>query len=318
MSELTVSTSGSECLDLEDLAAFADGRLTGAERERAVEHLADCERCYEVLAEVMQIQEEEEGDEDEVSEQSPTADDPTDDEPLAEVVVHPSSRPWLWPTAGVAAAAALIVMVAAPLVRDDRRPPPAAGWDEHPWIILRSGPQEVEPEALAFRLGVWSIDLEVALEATRTDRAEGISELIQHYAAGLEQSTDVRERLEDLRARLQADVPPAKLARQARRVAGLLEDLAMPPPYFELGRWVEEGRAAALVGDRSFFESRDTDRFLQRMKSFEPAPDISVTLSKELIPELKTIRSLIDAELTDDQLARIEESLARIIQLAGT
>src|SRR5687767_6985686 len=41
------------CVGLEDIAALAEGRLSGAERERVVGHVAGCEECREVLAGVM-------------------------------------------------------------------------------------------------------------------------------------------------------------------------------------------------------------------------------------------------------------------------
>ncbi len=42
------------CSTLEDLAAFAEGRLRGAERAQVIDHLAGCADCREVLAESME------------------------------------------------------------------------------------------------------------------------------------------------------------------------------------------------------------------------------------------------------------------------
>ncbi len=310
MSELMASTSEADCLDLEDLAAFADGRLTGFERERAVKHLADCERCYEVFAEVVQFQEDEDGQDEEDEENRPGA-GAERDQRLAEVVVHPRSRSWLWPSAGAAvAAAALVVLVAAPLLRDGRRPPPAAGWDEHGWLTLRGGPiLPLSPEARAFRLGVRSIDLMVALEAGRADPAKAHSAWLVGVAGDLEHSNDARVLLQDLRARLRVGEAPASLVRQAEKAVGLLEDVASPPQYYELGKWVEEGRAAALVGDHRFFTSR--------LKGFEPSPESPGGLPRELIVELNKVRSLIAAKPTGEELKSLERALARIVDLAG-
>ena len=44
--------------ELETLAAFVDGRLSGAERASVVEHLASCDDCLEVVAETAAVQEE--------------------------------------------------------------------------------------------------------------------------------------------------------------------------------------------------------------------------------------------------------------------
>ena len=38
------------CLSLEEIAAFAEGRLVAAERAAAMGHLAGCEECREILA----------------------------------------------------------------------------------------------------------------------------------------------------------------------------------------------------------------------------------------------------------------------------
>jgi hypothetical protein len=43
-----------DCLDAETLAAWTDGSLTGAQRNAAETHAADCERCLTVLAAIAQ------------------------------------------------------------------------------------------------------------------------------------------------------------------------------------------------------------------------------------------------------------------------
>lgn len=48
-------TGGAACLDAERLAAFADGRLAGDERLSVERHLADCDTCREVFAEVIRL-----------------------------------------------------------------------------------------------------------------------------------------------------------------------------------------------------------------------------------------------------------------------
>ncbi|HEV3060368.1 MAG TPA: zf-HC2 domain-containing protein, partial [Vicinamibacterales bacterium] len=44
-----------DCPDLETLAAFLDGRLSKADRERIAGHVSECETCYFVFAEASQI-----------------------------------------------------------------------------------------------------------------------------------------------------------------------------------------------------------------------------------------------------------------------
>ncbi len=308
------STPGGECLDLEDLAAFADGLLTGMEREHAVKHLADCERCYEVFAEVVQIQEEE-GRQDE--EEDRPGDGTDSGERLAEVVVHPRSKSWSWSIAGGAVAAAVVALVAIPLLRDGRHPAPPVGWDENGWLTFRGG-SILSPEARAFQLGVRTIDLEIALEAGRTTPAKDHSDWLAWLAGGLEHPNGAPELLRDLSARLLAGEAPASLVRQAKKAAGLLEDVASPPLYYELGRWVEEGREAALVGDHRYFTSRRTRGFLSRLQALETSPGIPGALPGELTAELNKVRSLIAGKPTGEELKRLERTLARIVDLAGS
>lgn len=62
--------SGS-CLDLSDLAAFAEGRLQGAEREQVIAHLNRCGYCYEIVSDTMHfLQQGEEEDAETISGQS--------------------------------------------------------------------------------------------------------------------------------------------------------------------------------------------------------------------------------------------------------
>ena len=312
MAELTASTSG-DCLDLEDLAAFADGRLTGSERDRAVQHVADCERCYDIFSEVVQLQE----DEREEEATDVLVDEAGGGERLAEVIEHPRSRSWWRPGAGAVAAAALIALVAAPWLRDGRFPPPAAGWDEHPdWVTLRRV-SFLSPEAQAFRLGVRSTDLVVALEAGRSKPAEEHSASLAGLAAGFEHATEARNLLLGLRARLREGEQPSGLVRDAKRAVGLLEDIGSPPPYYRLGRWVEEGRKAALVGDREFFKSGKTRRFLEYLERFEASPEISGDLLGQLAAGLDDVRSRIAAEPTGGDLESLERALKQVADLAA-
>ena len=41
--------------DLESLAAFADGRLQGVEKEQVVAHLANCPACYDLFVECLHL-----------------------------------------------------------------------------------------------------------------------------------------------------------------------------------------------------------------------------------------------------------------------
>ncbi len=301
MSELTASTSGADCLDLEDLAAFADGRLTGAEREQAVRHVADCERCYEIFAEVVRLQE--------AAAEEARADVQDTGPPLAEVVLHPKSRSWLWPS-GAVAAAALVLMVAAPLLRNDDVPTPDPGWDEHRWPEFRSGDGGPWSEQEgAFRLGVLSIDLEIALKAGRAERAVALTYRLEETLRSVESTEPQRALYGNLRERLERGEEPATLAKPAETATGFLELLSMPPSYYTLGRWVEQGRRAALAGDRRFFSRRETSRVLRELEHVELPPNVFRAMT--------TVRELIAQGPGSADLVPLEEALTEIITQGG-
>jgi len=52
---MTPEPRRADCLDAEQLAVFADGGLTAAERQQIESHLAGCDDCYEALVEVTAI-----------------------------------------------------------------------------------------------------------------------------------------------------------------------------------------------------------------------------------------------------------------------
>ncbi len=70
-------TTQTSCLDHETLAAFIDGRLREDSRRSVVDHLAQCEDCYELMVESLRLHQTPEGEEDQ------------DDRPLLALVPDP-------------------------------------------------------------------------------------------------------------------------------------------------------------------------------------------------------------------------------------
>lgn len=300
-----------ECLDLEDLAAFADGRLFGAERRQVVEHLADCESCYEIFAEVKAFEDEEAPGGAAAESASP--------EPMAEVVVHPRARAWLRPGLGGLAAAAVLALVVMPLVRVDRFPAPDPGWDGHRWMATRGGPvesprvwppQDLDREKAAFRLGVRTIDLRVALSADRIDRAAEVCEELEGLLRNFERPETLTSRYEGLRRRLGQGEPAEILLEEANEAEGLLEDYAVPRHYYVLGRWTEEARAAAVTRNRRFFTRRETGRLLDGFEGIEMSPP-------GISEELEKVIALIAGGVAEEDLEALLRSLDRIDTYAG-
>ncbi len=230
--------------DLEDLAAYLDGRLADELKARVEERLLRDEDYYEVFTESLRFQEEQA-------------------EETGGEVVTPAVWWRSWKTmAPLAVAAALVAALGLPrlmlgpptgelLKRLDVGAVVAAGdeWADPGWPRLRGDSRsDLEPEQRAFRIGTRTVDLQVALVAG--DRAAA-----SLAAAQLDQWADDDFLVPigayaDLRARINGGEPDALKIQAADledHLAEGLEDAA--GRRYALGRWNETGRLAALAGD---------------------------------------------------------------------
>jgi len=142
--------------DLEDLAAFVDGRLAGELRQSVEERLARDPAYYEVFLETLRFREEN------------------------EAVASPAERRRVSFVRPALAAAAVVVMavgvwwLASPsdatvrlALLDAERIVELEGWDSLDWTVQRGTelPRKLSAEQKAFRLGVRTVDFRVALAA---------------------------------------------------------------------------------------------------------------------------------------------------------
>lgn len=296
------------CPDLEDLAAFADGRLAAGRRAAVVEHLASCEGCYEVYAETLRVSEE----------LAAVEDEPANDE-LAPVVVHPRSFRWAWPAAAALAAAAAIVLVLRlpdflSTSRTSGELVAAAGigpesrlgneWDVHGWTETRGSTNpygRLSPEERWFRIGVRVVDLRGALAIGGRDVASGI---VAQIVLLLESEEFAIQNIlyEPMREALESDAPTESLIEMGSQA----EEHLFPEnaAYFELGKWVEAARLAAIAGEARYFESREFRGFLRRLPREE--------LPASVVEKLAELETLIKTEPDTKALADL---LAKIIAL---
>jgi hypothetical protein len=243
------------CPEIEALAAFAEGRLAGAERTALVAHVADCEACREIVAETRAL----------AAETHAAA-----GSELAAGEVVPFRRP---ARAGnrrralLATAAALTVAVAGILWL--RPGPPSAGsalaelggdaqtlarlggdWTEPLWSVTRGDGPVVSEAARAFRLGVRSADLELALAADDRRAARRVATESALLVGDVPLADPVAHLYRELarRAGEPAEPLPA-LADDAATAAALARD-AVDLDLWQLGRWSEVGRLAATAGVR--------------------------------------------------------------------
>lgn len=288
------------CPDLEELAAFADGRLSGAARDAVVEHLADCEDCYEVYAETLRVRE------DLGPRAVPLADDPPLTIPAdAPVVVHPRSfRPprWAVPVAALAAAAALAVVVLpwwlgtrtpvvpvgdlAVLVSDSSLGD-VDGWYEHDWPRMRGqgpvlGTSDIDSAKRAFRLGVHTVDLEAA---TRLDDEASAARQAQQLETLVDEDDFLRffsPQYQDLKNRVRGGADQHELLTTESRLEVLLTQDADPlfSFYYSFGKWTETARLAALTGHAEYFIGSDFRRGLRKLRDAELAEDVVAKVGK--------------------------------------
>jgi len=299
-------------LDLELLAALADGRLSGTERERALKMLASSDDALEIFANTVRAQ-------------------PPQDS--ADVVPIAKARGWGWAkiAAPLAAAAAIAFAILPKLLGPGSLVVPAtmqlasaprfndvvrAGLDEQKWSVTRgagsSGPAAVGSEVesrLAFRLGVRSVDVVVALRIPDIVLAARMTGEIIETLKSVDLAQAVAARYTDFSTRLSTESPAASITR-ATEIEEQLRDL-LHSPSFLLGQWAEVADLAAQAREASFFTSSQGMRFI---KSAIPADQLTSD-------DANAIRR-VDARLTeshdDRSFEEVHAVLKQLIQRRGS
>ncbi len=241
------------------LAAFVEGHLSKADRQKVLLHLADCSTCSELVAETQQFLVGSQGSA--VSEL-----------PRRSLATARPSRRWFI-SAAVAAALAWAVpglwRVAGPVaaglsaeLAGQIGPELSDDLVDRVWSYQTAGLSFAAPltaEQANFRWGVASIDLEVA--AARGDRRA-----VEVVRAGLESWQDSAPELRAAKAVIAAlaSDDPSRWLDRLRRLESRLQESA-EPSAFPLGRWVEAGRLAALAGDEAL---------LRRILASAPRPPV--------------------------------------------
>lgn len=304
-------------VDLELIAAFIDGRLSGEERARAVKLLADSDEALELFASTLR-----------------------DRQVAPEVKVVPitTARRWRQWKVMVPVAAAAVLAILSTLVN---RGPQAvlaseyamaltqdpqfasglrAGWDQRPWTVTRgagssreaTGARPVGSPAeskLAFRLGVRSLDLQVALRRGDTALAGGLTSEILETLGGVLFSDPVAASYTELKLRLSTD-PVARSIERASSAERRLSDI-LGSPSFALGQWVAAADLAAQARDRTFFESSLGTRFIN---STMPAG----SLVTEDTVALRSIDARATRGLDDRALNDVHTVLETVIKRRGS
>lgn len=283
--ELERETVDLEGPDLEDLAAYIDGRLTGARKTQVEERLFRDDEYHEIFLDAVRFQQ-------------------AQAQGAGEVVRPPAGR-WgrSWRVAATVAAAAAAAVLGVVLLSPDRtvagwasRLAPQAvlaqgeRWDDPGWSRSRGGEEAYRPKELAFRLGVRSLQLRLALSAGEREivalQADRLARLARE--AELVLVPALYESLKD------DDVEIGELRRRAELAEkACYEDDSPEQRFYLLGAWAEAGRLAALTHD---------GKALSRLARARPA----------VPPEagLDSLLANLDAALDRKGADRFQESLS--------
>jgi len=266
-----------DCSALEEVAAFAEGRLRGAERERLIAHLAGCADCREVLAETIEV--------------GADLDAETSDQKVADLrpvaVLRPMRSEW---AVRVGAVAATVVVVGSSLVawqlEARKHPPSRSEWlaempparelAPHIWggIRMRGAGEAGELSAQSTEIGALLVDLEVALAANDAGSA---SDVLNRAATILDAAGMMDDDATMLRSAAERDIVATRtvmatqLPELQKRLVERFDDF-----YLDLGSFAGEARIAVTVGDRDFLTARHTRRYIawlltQRDRALSPA-----------------------------------------------
>jgi hypothetical protein len=268
MAAFETSTTLGPCPTDEELAAFLDGTLTKAERERITAHLVECESCYEIFAGAVHFQQDAPATEQERT-----------------VVPFPSNkdggrpirRRWWIPAAAAAVLAVGFGLAAyrtlaepnmetAELI-ESLQSKPAAADQPGPFSTYRGlghgGSTSWDSDPPSFKVGVLFVDLRIGWTKGRDQKAADllgqISQELDHMVAMSDRSKSYAADAEQIRHH-GVDALGSPAAGLKTREAELDKDLARRS--FDFGKWAEAGRLFALTQTPDFFKSRDNRRFL--------------------------------------------------------
>ena len=304
------------------VAAFIDGKLSGADRERVVRLLADSEEAFEIYADAVRARADLEA---EGIIPLPVP-DPVPVRPAADPVPIRRSR-WLTAGAPLAAAAALLIAVlprvetnlanAAFAMRAESiaqpltgRPQLAmalrSGLDEPRWSATRGGPSTFVDTTAALRLGARATDLEVAIAVGDRERAGRLVTEMVELLDSVTLSDATRAEYGELRKRINTGGSISSIKAAAVTADEHLHDF-LDSRWYGTGKWLAASELAARAHSADFFKSSETARFLKAaIRSGEFAPDE--------VEALRQVERAAKRGIAENEFAMVRETFAKLIQ----
>jgi hypothetical protein len=303
------------------VAAFIDGKLSGADRERVVRLLADSEEAFEIYADAVRARADLEA---EGIIPLPVP-DPVPVRPAADPVPIRRSR-WLTAGAPLAAAAALLIAVlprvetnlanAAFAMRAESiaqpltgRPQLAmalrSGLDEPRWSATRGGPSTFVDTTAALRLGARATDLEVAIAVGDRERAGRLVTEMVELLDSVTLSDATRAEYGELRHRITTGDSISSIKAAAATADEHLHDF-LDSRWYGTGKWLAASELAARAHSADFFKSSETARFLKAaIRSGEFAPDE--------VEALRQVERAAKRGIAENEFTMVRETFAKLI-----
>ena len=302
-----------EDFDPDLIAAFIDGRLSGAERERAVRLLAESEAAFEIYSDAVMAR----GD--------------LKETPVLSLTGHREERrSRRWWIAGVPAAAAAALLIAVfPAVQARRanatlamhadsiaqpltsRPQLALAlgptWDEGRWSVNRGGGSTFVDSTVALRLGVRAMDLQVALAVRDRDRASRLAAEMAELLGSVSLGDAARVEYAGLRKRIVDGDSIGEVVTAASAADDYLRDLFVKLPWFGFGKWFAACELAARAHSADFFSSPETERFLE-------AAIRSGRFARDDVEALRRVAALAKRRVSDNEFEAVRETFAKLIE----
>jgi len=295
------------------VAAFIDGRLSGAERDRVVRLLAQSEAAFEVYADALRAHA-----------------DLAADAPIPFPAPRPVPRPRpVWLTAGIplAAAAALLIAVL-PTVQSrranatfamgaERIAQPLTGQpqyatalrsalDEPRWSVTRGGGSTFVDTTAALRLGVRATELQVALGVEDRERALRAASEIVALLGSQNLSDAASAEYGDLRKRITNGDSIVAIRGAASTADENLREF-LGSRWYGVGKWLAAGELAARAHSADFFKSSETARFLDAaIRSGGFAPDE--------VESLRQVEGAVKRGMPESEFEAVRARFAELIQ----
>ena len=311
------SMAAPEDIDFELIAAFIDGKLGGAERERVVKLLGASEPAFEIYADAVRTRGDIDADGSVYS---------LDDRRNRE-----RRRSRWWSAAPVAAAAVLLLAVM-PVIRARRGisgldlPTQAlleplngqaslatalrVQLDQPSWSVTRGGSSVAVDSASALRLGVRAADLQAALALEDRERAGRIAQEMADLLRPVAVSNASVAEYDLIRTRLVNGGDSIKAVNAAAASAETNLDALLDSRWFGFGKWCGAGELAALAHSASFFSDPHTKAFLD--SAIERG-----RLAPEDVELLRQVAGIAKRGVADADFATLRAKFAELIRRHG-